>query len=154
MINKLLQILAQLFGRWMLLIGYGKEGMKARSILGEDKDDGVVSLLFAFPLIGWSFAMSLLFSELQRGRPIGWKLLAWCIGIPAIFVCWIIWARRASKRLVKEAAKSPEKRQSNQPRTHQEGDWCCPKCRLILDKDISVCYRCGASKKDAVDFVS
>lgn len=152
--NRLFRVLAQFFCRWIYLIGYGKEGMKARKILGEDKDDGVVGLLFAFPLIGWSFVMYLLFLDLQSGHPIELKLLAWCVGIPAAFVCWIIWARRASKRFIEEAAKPPEKRRTNQPRTHQKGDWCCPKCRLILDKDISVCYRCGTSKKDAVDFIT
>ena len=151
--------LACLLG-WLLLyvvrlIGYGKEGVKARKQLGKDeKDDYLYGLLLIFPLIGWGFSMILLFSDIQDGRPIGMKLLAWCVGIPAVFVGWIIWARRAGKRFVEEAANPKKNETPKQPIVHQKGDWCCPRCRLILDKDISVCYRCKTPKKEAVDFIS
>ena len=151
MIKRRIVRLLMLVGAFFFALGYGKDGLAARKKL--KKENGVWYALFTMVFLAWClYLFFFILSVSIRNMP-SWDVWAGVFSISFFYAGWFCYARKDSQKLIEEANRPHVDAAPVKRKEYHTGDWCCPKCRMILDRDIAVCYKCRTRKQDATDFI-
>lgn len=102
MITGLLKVLFLAVGQGLLYLGYGKDGMAAREKL-KKKSDGL-AIGFGVVAFIWLF-FGLLFYLMDPKGGDAYISLTICLVCPAVYILWVLFARRSVGKLIEEADK-------------------------------------------------
>lgn len=101
MLQGIVKVLLMYMGKGLIALGYGKAGIEARSKLGKGGGDNYICIVLSLVILGWICAVVYLFDS--KNLSIGALVVA--LLIPALYVIWVVYARKAAVRFVAEVKK-------------------------------------------------
>lgn len=121
-------------GKFLIYLGYGSKGMKARKTFGIESSG--LSVFFSILTFIW-LPSCLFYSTFANSKDAVLNLVI-LIACPLIYLVWFLFARINARNLIAEA-----ERITTAPPPTTSDHWVCKHCDTENSNNYSMCKKCG-----------